>query len=231
MPKHGKKYRALAELIEPEKLYAFAEGVALAKKTSPVKFDASVEIHIATNADPRHADQILRSTITLPAGTGKSQKIAVFAEGPQAEAAKKAGADIVGGEDLIEKVAGGALDFEVAIATPDMMKSLAKVARVLGPKGLMPSPKSGTVTADVAKAIEELKKGKIEFRTDKAGIIHSILGKVSFSEKNLLDNLLAFLKAVNDNKPTGVKGSLIKSITLTTSMGPGVHLDTTESAK
>ncbi len=231
MPKHGKKYRALAEMIEPEKLYSFADGVALAKKTSPAKFDASVEIHIVTNADPRHADQILRSTITLPAGTGKTQKIAVFAEGPQAEAAKKAGADVVGGEDLIEKVVAGNIDFEVAIATPDMMKSLAKAARVLGPKGLMPSPKSGTVTAEVAKAIEELKKGKIEFRTDKAGIIHSILGKVSFSEKNLLDNLTAFIKAVNDNKPAGVKGALIKSISLTTTMGPGIRIDLAEATK
>ena len=231
MPKHGKKYRAAAELIEQDKLYPFSEGVVLAKKTSTTKFDASVEVHIVTNADPRHADQIVRSTITLPAGTGKSQRIGVFADGPQADAAKKAGADVVGGEDLVEKVAAGEIDFEVAVATPDMMKALAKVAKVLGPKGLMPSPKAGTVTPEVAKAVEELKKGKMEFRTDKAGIIHTIIGKVSFSEGDLLANLQALVKAINDNKPTGVKGQLIKTITLTTSMGPGIPLDTAEASK
>lgn len=231
MPKHGKKYRAAAELIEPEKLYSFADGVALAKKTSTTKFDGSIEVHILTTADPRHADQIVRSTITLPAGTGKSQRIAVFADGPQADAAKKAGAEVVGGEELIDKIASGEIDFEVAVATPDMMKSLAKVAKVLGPKGLMPSPKAGTVTPEVGKAVEELKKGKMEFRTDKAGIIHSIIGKVSFSEKDILENLTTYIKSVNDNKPAGVKGQLIKTITITTTMGPGIHLDPAEATK
>lgn len=231
MAQHGKKYRELVKLIKPDHLYTFSEGVALAKQTSPVKFDATVEIHVTTNTDPRHADQIIRSTITLPAGTGKTKKIAVFAEGPAAEAAKKAGADIVGGEDLIEKVLAGEIEFEIAIATPEMMKPLAKAARILGPKGLMPSPKSGTVNTDTAKAVEELKKGKIEFRTDKTGIIHSIIGKVSFSEKSLLENLEAFLKAVNDNKPAGVKGALLKTITLATAMGPGIKIDPTELSK
>lgn len=231
MPKRGKKYTAAAALINAEQQYAFAEAVKLAKQTSVTKFDATVEIHITTTADPRQADQIIRSTITLPAGSGKTRRIAVFAEGPDAADATKAGADLVGGNELIDKVAAGEIDFDIAVATPDMMKSLARVAKTLGPKGLMPSPKAGTVTKDVATAVSELKRGKIEFRTDKTGIIHSVIGKVSFTEADLLTNLNAFVKAVLDNKPTGIKGNLIRTVVLATSMGPGIKVDPAEALK
>lgn len=231
MPKRGKKYTAAAALINAEQQYAFAEAVKLAKQTSVTKFDATVEIHITTTADPRQADQIIRSTITLPAGSGKTRRIAVFAEGPDAADATKAGADLVGGNELIDKVAAGEIDFDIAVATPDMMKSLARVAKTLGPKGLMPSPKAGTVTKDVATAVSELKRGKIEFRTDKTGIIHSVIGKVSFTEADLLANLNAFVKAVLDNKPTGIKGNLIRTVVLATSMGPGIKVDPAEALK
>jgi len=225
MPKHGKKYRAAAENIDADKKYPLEKAVALAKKTATTKFDATMEIHIATSADPRHADQIVRASITLPHGTGKTKRIAAFCEGADAEAAKKAGADLVGGADLIEKILGGEIDFDIAVATPAMMKNLAKAAKILGPKGLMPSPKSGTVTPKIAEAIAEIKKGKMEFRTDKNGIIHSIFGKASFSEKNLVENAAALLKAVVEAKPAGVKGNLIKSVFVTTTMGPSIAVD------
>jgi large subunit ribosomal protein L1 len=228
MPKHGKKYRKAQELIDAEKLYSLDEAVALVKKTATTSFDATVEVHILTGANVKHADQIVRATVTLPAGTGKTKKIAVFCADDKAEEAKKAGADVVGADELIEKVQKGEIDFEVAIATPDMMKSLAKVARVLGPKGLMPSPKSGTVTTDIAKAVEELKKGKIEFRTDKTGIIHSILGKASFTEKDLVENAKTLFKSITDNKPSGVKGTYIRTVSISSSMGPGINIDPSE---
>jgi large subunit ribosomal protein L1 len=229
MPKHGKKYRSALELIEEGKKYSLKEATALAKKTANTSFDSTIEIHISTGANVKHADQVVRATITLPKGTGKKVRIAAFCDESDAAAAKKAGADVVGGEDLIEKVSGGEIDFDTAVATPAMMKSLAKVARILGPKGLMPSPKAGTVTPDTANAIEELKKGKIEYKTDKSAIIHSVLGKSSFSEGDLYENANAFLKSVLDNKPTGIKGTYIKSITITSSMGPGIPVDTNES--
>lgn len=224
MPQHGKKYREAAKRVNRDKLYDAKEAIALVKKTSSVSFDATVEIHVPTMANVKHADQVVRSTTILPAGTGKTKRIAVFADGGQEAEAKKAGADVIGGEDLIEKVTKGEIDFDIAIATPKMMRSLAKAARVLGPKGLMPSPKSGTVTDDIAAAVEELKKGKIEFRTDKTGIIHSIIGKVSFSEEDLLENLKAIMKAILQNKPTGVKGTFLKGIFLSSTMGPGIAL-------
>jgi len=229
MPKHGKKYRKALELIDIEKQYPLSEAVALAKKTSTTAFDATLEAHIRTVANPKHADQIVRSTITLPHGTGKSQRIAVFCESDQEAEAKKAGADIVGGEDLIKKVAEGEIDFDVAVAAPKIMKSLAKVARVLGPKGLMPSPKSGTVTPKIAEAVTELKKGKMEFKTDKAGIIHTIFGKASFTEKQLEENLTELLKAIQEAKPTGVKGQLIKTVSISASMSPGIFVDASDS--
>lgn len=223
MNKHGKKYRAIADKVEKGKLYTLAEATALAVETSPVKFDATVEIHVNTGTDPRHADQIVRANVVLPNGTGKSQRIAVFTQDP-AEA-KKAGADIFGGEDLIEKVLKGEIDFDVAIAQPALMKDLGKVAKVLGPKGLMPSPKSGTVTTDIAKAIEEIKKGKIEIRNDKTGIVHSVLGKVSFGAKKLEENAKVMMRALLDAKPEGIKGVYLKKITITTVMGPGIGVD------
>jgi large subunit ribosomal protein L1 len=227
MAKHGKKYQAAAEKIQKDKKYSLPEAVKMVKSTTITSFDSTIEIHVTTGANVKHADQVVRATTVLPSGTGKSLRIAVFCDEDEAESAKKAGADVVGGKDLIEKVEKGEIDFDVVISTPKMMKSLAKVARILGPKGLMPSPKSGTVTPNIAEAISELKKGKIEFRTDKNGIIHSSLGKASFSEQDLLKNLQTFLAAVIENKPAGIKSTYIKNITLTSSMGPGVPVDVT----
>ncbi len=224
MAKHGKAYRKSLELLEPDKKYSVKEAVGLVKKMSTTKFDSTIEIHIFTGADVKHADQIVRATITLPAGTGKKVRIAAFCEEDKADSAKKSGADIVGGDDLIEKIGKGEIDFDTAVSTPTMMKSLAKIARILGPKGLMPSPKAVTVSDDIAKAISELKKGKIEFRTDKSGIIHTVVGKASFSEANLIENTTALLKAVYDNKPNAIKANYIKSITLVSTMGPGIQI-------
>ncbi|MBI5414303.1 50S ribosomal protein L1 [Candidatus Peregrinibacteria bacterium] len=230
MKKHGKKYRAALEKIgDPNKARSLPEAVNLIKTTSPTKFDATIEIHLRTGCDPKQADEMVRAVLVLPHGTGKSKRIAVFGDATEQEKAKKAGAEVVGGEELITKVEKGNIDFEVAIATPEMMKKLAKAAKVLGPKGLMPSPKSGTVTTDVTKAVEEIKKGKIEFKLDKQSLIHSILGKTSFSESAILENLKAFLKALKEAKPSGVKGTYIESMYLTTSMGPSVALNISEA--
>jgi large subunit ribosomal protein L1 len=225
MKKYSKAYRSKVEKIEKDKIYSLDEACKLAVETSPVKFDASVEIHVNTGTDPRHADQIVRSTVVLPNGTGKSVRIAVFCDDAKAAEAKKAGADKIGAEDLIESVLKGELDFDIAIAQPSMMKDLAKVARVLGPKGLMPSPKSGTVTDDIAKAIEEIKKGKLEYRNDKAGIVHTILGKVSFGQAKITENAKAFIVSLIEAKPQGTKGTYVKKITMTTSMGPSIQVD------
>src|SRR6185295_4245629 len=217
MPEHGKKYRALLEklgdTLTPRSL---EEAVSAIKAASPTKFDATVEVHIRTGCDPKQADEMIRAITVLPHGTGKSPKIAVFAEESKHKEAKAAGADIVGGEDLIAEVIKGKIDFEVAIATPEMMKSLAKAAKVLGPKGLMPSPKSGTVTDNITAAVEDVKKGKIELKLDKDGNVHSVLGKVSFAEKDLLENAKAFFKVLKDAKPSGIKSIYLQTITLTT---------------
>ena len=225
MKKFGKNYRQASEKLEKGKMYTLAEAMKLATETSTTKFDATVEIHVNTGTDPKHADQIVRDTVVPPHGTGKSQRIAVFCDDTKADEAKKAGADVVGLEDLVEKVLKGDIDFDVAIAQSSVMKDIAKVAKVLGPKGLMPSPKSGTVTEDIKKAVEEIKKGKVEFRNDKAGIVHSILGKVSFGDKKLLENAQVFMRALVDAKPSGIKGVYLKKITVTTSMGPGISVD------
>ncbi len=225
MPKHGKKYRSAAKKIDANKTYPLSEAVKLARETSTTKFDATMEIHVRTGADPKYADQIVRASITLPHGTGKTQRIAVFCDGAEAAAATKAGADIVGGDDLIEKVLAGEINFDIAVATPALMKNLAKAAKILGPKGLMPSPKSGTVTPKPAEAVADLKKGKMEFRTDKNGIVHSLFGKASFSEKNLIENVTALLRAITEAKPSGVKSNYIRSIFVTSSMGPSVAVD------
>ena len=226
MPKkRGKKFRDAAGKIDREKLHAAGEACTLICETSPVKFDATVEIHVCTATNPKHADQIVRATVVLPHGTGKSKRIAVFCDDAQEAAAKKAGADVVGGEDLIEQVAKGKAEFDVAIAQPALMKSLAKVAKILGPRGLMPSPKSGTVTDEIGKAVEEIKKGKVEFRNDKAGIVHSVLGKVSFGPEKIKENFQAFLEALQNAKPAGCKGSFVKKVFLATSMGPAVGVD------
>lgn len=223
MTKLGRKYRESKKLVT-ENSYAIADAIALVKKTSYTKFDGTVEVSIKTFADPKYNDQNIRSTVVLPHGTGKTQKVAVFATDTDADAAKKAGADIVGYETLLTDIKAWKLDFDVLITTPLLMKELAPVAKVLGPKGLMPSPKAGTVTADVATAVNEVKKGRLEFKLDKTGNIHSKIGKISFDDSQLIENFNALLKAIEENKPSGVKGKLIKKIVIAPTMGAGITI-------
>lgn len=222
--KHGKKYREVKKLIEKPS-YEVSEAVALLKKTSPTKFDASCEVHMLLGLDPKQADQLLRGTVVLPHGTGKKVRVIAFVMEANVNAAKTAGAIEAGNDELIEKIVKGWMDFDTAVATPDVMKNLGKVAKTLGQKGLMPNPKAGTVTVDVAKTIGEIMKGKVEFRMDKLANVHNVFGKVSFAENNLEENLKTFLRAIVQAKPAGAKGIYVKSITLTTSMGPAVPLD------
>lgn len=222
---HGKKYRAAAKLVEPGKAYGLDEALELARKTASTKFDSSVEMHVNLGVDPRQADQMVRASVVLPHGTGKIIRVAVYADGKAAEDAKAAGADLIGTDKLIEQIEKGKLDFDMLVATPAGMASLGKVAKVLGPRGLMPNPKSGTVTPDVAKAVKEAKAGKVEFRIDKQGIIHQAVGKVSFTPENLRENVVAFLSAVMKAKPAAAKGTYVKALSTTTSMGPGIKID------
>ena len=224
MPKHGKKYTEIKKTIDSNKLYTIAEAVQLVKKANYAKFDGSVEIAIKTSADPKYNDQMMRSTTILPHGTGKSLRIAVYASDDKAAEAKAAGADIIGTETLLVDIKAGKFDFDVLITTPDHIRDLAPIAKQLGPKGLMPSPKSGTVTINVGQTVEEFKKGKMEFKLDKTGNIHAIVGKISFDDKKIEENIIAFLKAVDEAKPTGVKGKLIKKIVVAPTMGPGIQI-------
>lgn len=221
----GKGYRSSASKIEKGKVYGLAPALELAAQTSHVKFDASVEVHIRLGVDPRHADQNIRDTIVLPAGTGKTVRVAVFADVDDAAKAKKAGADIAANEEFIQQLEKGTIDFDVLIATPAMMPKLGKFARVLGPKGLMPNPKSGTVTTDVEKAVSEAKAGRVEYRVDTTGIVHVAIGKVSFSQADLLKNAQALFASIKANKPASVKGTYVRSIFITSSMGPSVRVD------
>jgi ribosomal protein L1 len=223
LERRGKHYRKNAEQIDRAKLYSLAEAVELAKKTSHVKFDATVELHINLGVDPRHADQNIRDNLVLPAGTGKSIKIAVLTD--DAATAKKAGADIAGTDELLAELDKGNLNFDILIATPALMPKLGKYARVLGPRGLMPNPKSGTVTTDIDRAVAEAKAGRVEYRVDGTGIVHIGIGKVSFDGKKLMDNLNAVLTSIKANKPQSVKGNYFKAAYLTTSMGPSVKID------
>ena len=224
--KHGKKYIEAAKNIERGNLYGKEEGIALVKKTAVAKFDETIEAHIRTGCDGRHADQQIRGAVVLPHGTGKKVRILVFAKDAKAEEAKAAGADYVGGMELIEKIQKeNWFDFDVVVATPDMMGVVGRLGRVLGPKGLMPNPKAGTVTMDVTKAIKEIKAGKIEYRLDKTNIIHVPVGKASFTEEQLADNFQTLMDAINKAKPSTVKGAYLKSVTLTSTMGPGVKLN------
>ncbi len=225
MPKLSKKYQKVAELVDSKQAYSLADAVALLKKTSTTKFDASCEVHFKLGVDTKQADQMVRSTVALPNGTGKDVRVIAFVNENQVKEALDAGALKAGLDDLIEEITGGFLGFDVAVASPDVMKNLGKVAKILGTKGLMPNPKAGTVTPEVAKTIKELKKGKVEFRTDKQGLIHNIFGKVSFSEAQLLENLKTLIKAINDAKPAASKGTYIKSLAVATTMGPGIRLD------
>ena len=223
--KHGKKYVEAAKLIDKTQQYEAAEAISLVKKSATAKFDETVEVHIRTGCDGRHADQQIRGAVVLPNGTGKEVKVLVFAKGTKLDEAQAAGADHVGGEELIPKIQNdGWLDFDVVVATPDMMGVVGRLGKVLGPKGLMPNPKAGTVTMDVAKAIADIKAGKIEYRLDKANIIHVPVGKASFSEEQLEQNFNALMDAITKARPSSVKGQYLKSITLATTMGPGVKV-------
>ena len=218
----GKKYTAALAQVDRSKTYDYKEAVALAKKISSTKFDSSVEVSFFLNVDPRQADQNIRGAMVLPNGTGKSQKVLVITQGAKEEEAKAAGADYVGGADMLEKIQGGWFDFDVIVATPDMMGQLGKLGRVLGPKGLMPNPKTGTVTMNVAQAIDEIKKGKVEYRVDKDGNVNVMIGKVSFTEEALAENYKALFDQIVRVKPSTVKGAYIKKITVSTTMGPGI---------
>ena len=223
--KHGKKYVEAAKLVDRATLYESNEAIALVKKTATAKFDETVEVHIRTGCDGRHADQQIRGAVVLPNGTGKTVRVLVFAKGTKLDEAQAAGADFVGGEELIPKIQNeGWLDFDVVVATPDMMGGVGRRGKVLGPKGLMPNPKAGTVTMDVTKAIEDIKAGKIEYRLDKANILHVPVGKASFSEADLTDNFQSLMGAIIKARPSAVKGAFIKSITLAPTMGPGVKV-------
>ena len=224
--KHGKKYIEAAKNIERGNLYGKEEAIALVKKTAVAKFDETIEAHIRTGCDGRHADQQIRGAVVLPHGTGKKVRILVFAKDAKAEEAKAAGADYVGGMELIEKIQKeNWFDFDVVVATPDMMGVVGRIGRVLGPKGLMPNPKAGTVTMDVTNAVNDIKAGKIEYRLDKTNIVHVPIGKASFSEEQLADNFQTLIDALNKARPAAVKGQYLKSVTLTSTMGPGVKIN------
>ena len=225
--KRGKKYVEAAKAIDRAALYDVNEAVALVKKAAVAKFDETIEVHIRTGCDGRHADQQIRGAVVLPHGTGKQVRVLVFAKNAKADEAKAAGAEFVGAEELIPKIQNeGWLDFDVVVATPDMMGVVGRLGRILGPKGLMPNPKAGTVTMDVTKAVNDIKAGKIEYRLDKTNIIHVPIGKASFTEEQLTDNFQTLIEAINKAKPAAVKGQYLKSVTMTSTMGPGVKLNT-----
>jgi large subunit ribosomal protein L1 len=225
MAQHGKKYAAVAKLVEAGRLYDPAAAAALLKETSVVAFDASVEAHIRLGIDPRHADQVVRGTVVLPHGTGKVVRVIVFAQGEKAQEALHGGADEVGAEDLVKKIEAGWLEFDVAIATPDTMGMVGKLGKILGRRGLMPNPKSGTITFDIERALREVKAGRVEFKVDKGGIIHVPFGRVSFNEQQLIENLAALVDAINRARPSTVKGHYFKSLTVAATMGPGIRVD------
>lgn len=224
MAKVSKRYAEAAKLVDRSKTYSIEEAVKLAKETSKTKFDASVEVSFRLNVDPRHADQQIRGAMVLPNGTGKTQRVCVVAQGEKEKEAQAAGADFVGGADIIEKISKGWFDFDVLVATPDMMGQLGRLGKLLGPKGLMPNPKTGTVTPDVAKAIDEIKKGKVEYRVDKDGNLNVMIGKVSFTEQALAENYKALYDQIVRVKPATVKGAYIKGVTVSTTMGPGIKV-------
>ena len=227
MPKQGKKFKAASQQVE-HRPYSLNEAVPLVQKVKFAKFDETVELHLRLGVDPKHADQMVRGTVVLPNGLGKSKKVLVIASGEKQREAQQAGADLVGGEDMVTKIqTENWTDFDAVIATPDMMRSVGKLGKVLGPRGLMPNPKTGTVTMDIAQAVKEIKAGKVEFRVDKTGVIHVPVGKVSFETPKLLENASSLIQAVIKAKPAAAKGKYVKSVTICSTMGPGVHLDVT----
>jgi large subunit ribosomal protein L1 len=221
----GKRLRAAEAKVDREKAYPLTDAVALLKQTASAKFDETVEVALNLGVDPRHADQMVRGTVDLPHGTGKSMRVAVFARGDKAQEAKAAGADVVGAEDLAEAIQGGEINFDRCVATPDMMPVVGRLGRILGPRGLMPNPKLGTVTPNVAQAVRAAKAGQVQFRVEKAGLVHGGVGKVSFEEALLVENIRAFIDAVNRAKPTGAKGTYMKRVSISSTMGPGVHVE------
>jgi large subunit ribosomal protein L1 len=235
--KHGRKYLEAVQKVEAalstngDGGLEPAKACEIVKETSPVKFDATVEAHIRLGVDPRHADQMVRGSVALPHGTGKTVRVVVFAGGEKSKEAKDAGADYIGGDDIVKRIQEGWTDFDVAVATPDMMSKVGPLGRILGPRGLMPNPKSGTVTFDVARAVKEVKGGRVEFRTDKFGIVHVSIGKVSFTPEQLRENLSALVDALNRNKPASSKGQYIRTLYLTSTMGPSVPVDVREAAR
>ncbi|MBE3550168.1 MAG: LSU ribosomal protein L1p (L10Ae) [Brockia lithotrophica] len=230
MPKRGKKYQEALKLVEKGRRYSVREAVELVKRTSYVSFDATVEAAVRLGVDVRKADQQVRGTVVLPHGTGKTMRVLVFAKGDKAKEAQEAGADIVGAEELVARIEQGFLDFDVAVATPDMMGLVGRLGKILGPRGLMPNPKTGTVTTDVARAVREIKMGRVEFRTDKQGNVHIPIGKVSFPTEHLEENLRAFLDQVKRLKPAAARGQYIRNVTLSATMGPGIPVDLSEIA-
>jgi large subunit ribosomal protein L1 len=225
MARHGKKYVEAAKLVDRERLYLPLEAAELVKETTTVAFDATVEVHMRLGVDPRHADQMVRGTVVLPHGTGNVVRVAVFAQGEKAQEALRAGADEVGGEDLVKKIEAGWLEFDVALATPDAMGLVGKLGKILGRRGLMPNPKAGTITFDLDRAIREVKAGRVEYKVDKAGIVHVAVGKSSFEATALVENLAALIDAINRGKPAGVKGQYLRGLTIASTMGPGIRVD------
>lgn len=224
MPKRGKRYQEVLKLVDKEKAYTPREAIELVKRTATAKFDETVEVALKLGVDARHADQQVRGTVVLPNGTGKEVRVLVFAKGEKAKEAEEAGADFVGAEDLAEKVQGGWLDFDAAVATPDMMSIVGRLGRILGPRGLMPNPKTGTVTFDVGKAVRDFKAGKVEYRTDKSAGVHVIIGKVSFTEEQLLENFKALMEAIVKARPAAAKGAYLRSVAMSATMGPGIKI-------
>ena len=222
MAKHGKKYQDAAKLLEVGKLYSVAEAMELVKKTATAKFDETIELHVRLGVDPKYADQQVRGAMVLPHGTGKAKKVLVFAKGEKVKEAEDAGADYVGSDEIVTKIQGGWCDFDVAVATPDMMGVVGRLGKILGPRGLMPNPKLGTVTMDLTKAVQEIKAGKVEYRTDKAGNVHVPVGKVSFAPEKLVENFRTLMETLVKAKPAGAKGQYIRSVTVAATMGPGI---------
>ncbi len=231
MSKQGKRHAELSKKVDAQRQYSLDEAVSLVRENATAKFDESIEVHLRLGVDPRHADQQVRSTVVLPHGTGKTKRVLVITTGEKGQEAQEAGADFVGGEDMIQKIQGGWLDFDAVVATPDAMKLIGRLGKVLGPRGLMPSAKAGTVTQDVANAVTEIKAGKVEFRVDKYGIVHNAIGKASFSREQILDNLKAFYSAILKARPAAAKGTYVKSFAVSSTMGAGIKIDPSAAQK
>ncbi len=225
MAKHGKKYLEAAKLVDRERLYPPTEAAELVKQTTMVSFDATIEVHLRLGVDPRHADQMVRGTVVLPNGTGKTVRVAVFAQGEKAQEALRAGADEVGSEDLVKRIEAGWLEFDVALAAPDTMGMVGRLGKILGRRGLMPNPKSGTITFDLERAVKEVKAGRVEFKVDKAGIVHVAVGKASFGTEELVANLATLIDSINRARPSGAKGQYLRNLTIASTMGPGIRVD------